>query len=91
MARTLTMELGDGWAEFSGYGSRELYVELRRRPPVFNVRTRRWTAQITTARDLVALAESRGWAVVVNGAEPANIAAAAGSPTEPAPEPEGLW
>lgn len=67
MTRTLTVVLGDSWAEFSGYGSRELYVDLRRRPPVYNTRTRRWTAQLETARDLVALAESRGWSVMVHG------------------------
>lgn len=79
-ARTLTVVLGDTWAEFAGYGSRELYVSLRGRPPVWNTRTRRWTAQLRTARDLVALAESRGWDIAVTAAEP-----------EPARPSEGLW
>ena len=93
--RLLTVVIGDGWAEFAGHGSRSLYVELRGRPPVYNTRTRRWTAQLQTARDLVALAESRGWQVVITGAQAIGVAAAANreSPEQfaPAPESEGLW
>jgi hypothetical protein len=91
----LAVVIGDNWGEFSGYGSRGLYIELRGRPPVFNTRTRRWTAQLQTTRDLIALAESRGWHVTVTGAQAVDVAAAAGDEPKPAaappPEPEGLW
>lgn len=65
-SRVLTVLLGDNFAEFSGHRSRQLYVDLRRRPPVFNTRTKRWTCQLSTAADLCALAESRGWSVLVS-------------------------
>jgi hypothetical protein len=87
--RVLTVVLGDNWAEFSGHGSRELYVELRGRPPVYNTRTRRWTAQLQTARDLVALAESRRWSVTVVGGHDGHDLA---GPEVLEPEPEAsLW
>ena len=64
--RNLTALFGDGFhAEFSGYGSRELDIDLKGRPPVYNTRTKRWTAQPRTLRDLIALAESRAWDVTV--------------------------
>ena len=71
--RVLTVVLGDNWAEFSGYGSREMYVSLsvRGRPPVYNTRTRRWVTVPDRAKDLVALAETRGYDVVVTSWEAA--------------------
>ena len=67
--RVLTVVIGGYWAEFSGYGSREMYVSLRGRPPVFNTRSRRWVTVPDRARDLVALAESRGYDVVVRAGD----------------------
>lgn len=69
--RVLTVVLGDNWAEFSGYGSREMYVSLAGRPPVYNSRTRRWVTVPKRARDLVALAETRHYDVVVTASEAA--------------------
>ncbi|MCP3422734.1 hypothetical protein [Nocardioides pinisoli] len=93
MARSLEVVIGDGWAEFAGWGSRSLYLELRGRPPVFNTRSRRWVAQQHTARDLIALAESRGYAVTIAAAQSVDVAAAAGDEPEPAPPEQepGLW
>lgn len=48
-----------------GYGSRALIEELRGRPPVWATRSRAWAVQPKTARDLVSLAETRGYAVDV--------------------------
>lgn len=92
--RVLNVILGDGWAEFAGRGSRGLYLELRGRVPAYNTRSRRWVAQLHTARDMVALAESRGWHVIITGAQAVDVAAAAGDVPDPAPSPpeqEGLW
>lgn len=61
------MELTDTplTAYVSGYGSRQLLTELRGRPPVWASRRRAWLSTEATARDLVAVAESRGWGVTV--------------------------
>lgn len=67
-SRRLTVTLGDNWAEFRGPGSREMYVDLFHRPPVYNTRTRCWVTVPKKARDLVALAEARRYDVVVQGA-----------------------
>lgn len=67
----LTVVMGHNWAEFRGYGSREMYVSLFRRGPVFNTRTRRFSTVPDRARDLVALAETRGYDVVVTAGEAA--------------------
>jgi hypothetical protein len=69
--RVLTIVLGDNWAEFAGPNVRALYVSLVGRPPVYNTRTRRWVTVPKRARDLVALAESRGYDVVVTASEAA--------------------
>lgn len=52
-------------AYLRGYGSRELLTEIRGRSPVFATRFRAWTCQPHTARDAIAVAESRGWRVEV--------------------------
>ncbi len=48
-------------AYLRGHGSRELLTELRGRPPVYGTRVRAWHTQPHTARDALAVAESRGW------------------------------
>lgn len=48
-----------------GHGSRDLIEELRGRAPVWATRARAWAVQPRTARDLVSLAELRGFAVEV--------------------------
>ena len=67
--RVLTVVLGDCWAEFSGPNARAMYVSLRGRPPVYNTRTRRWCTVPDRAKDLVALAETRGYDVVVRAGD----------------------
>lgn len=52
-----------------GHGSRELIKELRGRPPVWAALSRAWSVQPGTARDLVSLAETRGFNVVVTREE----------------------
>ena len=48
-----------------GLGARDLITELRRRPPVWATRARAWVVQPHTAKDLIALAEQRGYDIVV--------------------------
>lgn len=67
--RVLSVVIGDNWAEFSGPGSRELYVNLAGRPPVYNTRTKSWVTVPKRAKDLVALAETRGYDVVVTAGD----------------------
>ena len=53
----------------TGYGSRELVVEIRNgRPPMWSSSPRGWAVQPSTADDVVALAESRGFLVVIREA-----------------------
>lgn len=50
-----------------GYGTRDLITELRGRPPVWATLSRAWVCQPTTARDVIAIAESRGYEVLLFG------------------------
>ncbi|MEP9380825.1 hypothetical protein [Nocardioides sp. KR10-350] len=52
-------------AFLKGHGSRELLTDLRGRPPVWASLTRAWGCQPSTARDAVAVAQSRGWNVEI--------------------------
>ena len=52
-------------AYVKGYGTRELLTELRGRAPVWATRQRAWCVTERTARDLIAVAESRGIAVAI--------------------------
>lgn len=62
---TITFET-PSCALVSGYGSRELLTELRNgRPPVWATRARAWVTQPATAKDIIAMAEMRGYDVVV--------------------------
>lgn len=63
--RRLEITVGDCWAEAKGHGSRGLLMLLTGRPPVFNIRTRSWCTTPQRVRDLVALAEIRGFDVHV--------------------------
>ena len=53
-----------------GYGSRDLLMEMRGRPPIWSTLTRAWVTTEKTARDLIAVAESRGYEVVLGGKDP---------------------
>lgn len=50
-----------------GYRSRELIEEIVGRPPVWIPRLRGWSCQERTARNVVALAESKHYDVVITG------------------------
>ena len=64
--RTLTLAfVTSSCAYVRGYGARDLITELRRRPPVWATRARAWVVQPHTAKDLIALAEQRGYDIVV--------------------------
>lgn len=48
-----------------GWGSRDLLTELRGRAPIWASSERAWVTQESTARDLCAVAESRGYRVLL--------------------------
>lgn len=54
----------------AGYGARELLTEMRGRPPIWSTLTRAWCTTEQTARDLIAIAERRGYEVVLGTADP---------------------
>jgi hypothetical protein len=56
-------------AYVTGFGSRDLLTELRGRPPVYATRVRAWVTTPTVARDLVAIAEHRGYDVTVESGD----------------------
>lgn len=56
-------------AEVSGYGSRDLIQEVTGRAPLYSRRSRAWCCQTSTARNVVALAETRGYDVVIGEVE----------------------
>lgn len=65
-ARSLTITfVNPHCAYVSGYGSRAMLTELRGRPPVWATRCRAWVTTEATARDLIAVAEARGYGVVI--------------------------
>lgn len=65
-ARTIKVTfLTPSCAYVSGYGSRDLLTELRGRPPIWASLERAWVTQEHTARDVVAVCESRGYSVVI--------------------------
>lgn len=83
-------------AEFTGWGSRDLYRELTRKQPVYNTRTRSWVTTPARARDLAVFAETTGWDVFVTGAtarEPGALAVSSETPASPehADRAAGLW
>lgn len=49
----------------SGHGSRTMLTDLRGRPPVYATRSHAWVTTEGTAADLIAVAERRGYEVVV--------------------------
>lgn len=54
--------------EFRGHNVRERYVELFRRPPVYNTRTRSWVTTPARMRDLVAHLENLNYDISITGA-----------------------
>lgn len=70
-----------------GFGSRELLIDIRGRAPVYNTRLRAWAAMPSTASDLIAVAERRGWTVEV--VSEAHLVRLAGG--EAAEERQQLW
>ncbi len=54
----------------AGYGARQLLTEMRGRPPIWSTLTRAWCTTEQTARDLIAIAERRGFEVVLGTKAP---------------------
>jgi hypothetical protein len=59
-------------AYIRGYGARELVTERTGRPPVWATLSRAWVCQPATARDVIAIAEMRGYDVLVSDGEVAD-------------------
>jgi hypothetical protein len=57
-------------AYVSGHGSRDLITELRGRPPIWSSLARAWCTTDRTARDLIAVAELRGFEVILEHGDP---------------------
>lgn len=70
MSRKIYVRFGAKWAEVRGHGSREMYVELRGRAPVWVASSRSWSLTTKTALDMIALAERRGYEVEISGQMP---------------------
>lgn len=87
--RVLEVELAGMGSLVRGYGARELIIDLTGRPPMWSSIRRGWSLQESTARDVVAAAESRGYDVVITGprAVDRNPAHTPAAPTEVG----GLW
>lgn len=89
----LSIELAGYGSLVRGYKAREIVEEVTSRPPVWMSRLRGWSVQERTARDVVAVAERRGYDITVIGPVRA-VPTAPTSPVEDASpdEPEsGLW
>ncbi len=70
MSRRLYVTLVNASCAYvNGPGSRDLLTELRGRPPVWATISRAWVTTPRTARDLVAIAEHRGYSVTVQGGD----------------------
>jgi hypothetical protein len=83
-----------------GYGSRDLLTELRGgRPPVWATLSRAWVTTADTARDLIAVAERRGYLVDVETlphlrdkvASPLGAGSTQSSSLDEADPGRGLW
>jgi hypothetical protein len=87
--RVLEVELAGMGSLVRGFGSREIVISVTGRAPVWSSIRRGWSLQETTARDVVAAAEARGYDVVITGPR----AAADHNPANtPAAQTEaGLW
>lgn len=77
------------WGSVSGHGSYELVTRLGRRP-IWSVRDAAWMVMHSTAGDVIAVAEARGWTVEVETAErpPAEESTAAPLRDEPLDDDE---
>lgn len=62
--------VNDNMATISGHASRELLTEMRGRPPIWSTLSRGWVTTPRTARDAVAIAESRRYEIVVETGDP---------------------
>lgn len=60
-------------AYISGYGSRELITEIRKRPPCWSSLGRAWVTTPRTARDIIAVAEARHYEVFVTEGDPVDL------------------
>lgn len=101
--RVLEVEFDGVGSLMRGHGSRELIAEVVGRPPVWRTLAHGWSVQEHTARDVVALAEERGYDIVILGPLATRLARSVGTcasseatgkrvdASSSAQGPEGLW
>lgn len=65
--KRLEILLGSCWAEAKGYKARELLIDVGARP-TYVARRKAWNTTPRYARDAVALAERRGYDVMISSA-----------------------
>jgi hypothetical protein len=92
----LEVELCGPGSLVRGYNSRALVEEIAGRPPVWMPRLRGWSCQERTARNVIALAEVKGYDVVITGQQTRKahlfaILSAAPPPKDFADQGGGLW
>ena len=88
--RVIEVELAGMGSLVRGHGSRELIIDVTGRAPMWSSVSRGWSLQETTARDVVAAAESRGYDVVITGPRVGRDANPAHTRVVPRTE-AGLW
>lgn len=74
-----------------GHGSWEILHELRGRKPYWSRRERAWTTTERTAADILAVAQKRGWSVIVEGPVVAEAGASGADAPSAAEGQEALW
>ncbi|SDD89796.1 hypothetical protein [Nocardioides lianchengensis] len=79
-----------------GYGSRALVEAVAGKPPVWISRLRGWSCQEKTARNVVALAETQGYDVLITAQRTRKahlfaVLSAAPPPRAPVNRDGGLW
>lgn len=99
--RRLTVTFTDSrhCAYVHGHGSRELLTEMRGRSPLWSSLTRAWATTERTARDLIAVAEARGFEVMIErepGVKPltpgsSETPVTGVTPESTVPQGERLW
>lgn len=73
MKRLHVQLVNENAAYISGYSSRELITEIRKRPPCWSSLGRAWVTTPRTARDIIAVAEARHYEVTVTEGDPVDL------------------
>lgn len=90
--RVLEVELAGCGSLVRGYGSRDMVETITGNAPLWIRSARGWSVQEHTARDVVGLAESRGYDIVITGRPIEKVTYVPPEPEVAAqPEDVALW